>query len=479
MIRTRALATGLCALATLLVVPSALTSGGDKPAIVSIPTPPPADEDAPAGDPEKGYEFLLYGDYIGGGIPLDIWNATLGANAGPDPFIERTGMNATIPRTFTAFTDIHGADMVAGVNCLGCHASPFGDEYIIGLGNSFADFTPKAPFPTFTLNAAAALAYPDPQSPERVSLRRFVRGVNAIGRDADTPFRGVNPAFRIEALTARYRDPRTLKWQDEPLYEKDAIALATDVPPWWHLKKKHGLYYNGMGRGDFAKLIQQITVVAIEGEEDAERIHEGMTDLIAYLRTIEPPAWPRNVDRDLAAQGRMVFENNCASCHGTYGKGFGDPDWTYPNKVVPVEIVGTDPVYAQTLMEPRLTEWFNKSWFAVTEPQSRVEPALGYIAPPLDGIWISAPYLHNGSVPTLEALLDSSKRPTWWRRSFDSKDYDFVRVGWNYEPLDAPAPNDITVYDTTMPSYGNMGHTFGDDLTDEEHRALIEYLKTL
>ncbi|GAB4551615.1 MAG: hypothetical protein Tsb0013_13700 [Phycisphaerales bacterium] len=473
MIRTRHLVLALCA---LLAACAARDTAPSEPA--SRITTIPASTQRP-GDPDAGRDFLLYGDYIGGGIPYDLWRALMGIRTEPDPFVPREGKAGTVPHTFNAFTDERGAEIVAGVNCLACHASRFGDTYIIGLGNSFSDWTPSDPFPEFALNAAAVLAYPDPHSPERVSMARFMRGVRAIGNDADTPFRGVNPAFRVEELAGSHRDPRTLEWSDQPLFEISDIALATDVPPWWHVKKKHGLYYNGMGRGDFAKLIQQITVVAIEDEHAAQRIHAGMTDLLAYLRTIEAPEWPRGIDRDLARTGRTVFENNCASCHGTYGDGFNDPNWTYPNKVVPVEIVGTDPVYAQTLMEPRLTAWYNESWFAVTEPTSRVEPTLGYIAPPLDGVWISAPYLHNGSVPTLEALLDSSKRPTWWRRSFDPNDYDYARVGWNYEELDGPRPGDINVYDTTIESYGNMGHTFGDDLTDEERAAVIEYLKTL
>jgi hypothetical protein len=67
------------------------------------------------------------------------------------------------------------------------------------------------------------------------------------------------------------------------------------------------------------------------------------------------------------------------------------------------------------------------------------------VAPPLDGIWATAPFLHNGSVPTLEELLDSRTR--------------------------APDPG--------RPGYSNAGHTFGDPLTAADRRALIEFLKTL
>jgi len=88
-------------------------------------------------------------------------------------------------------------------------------------------------------------------------------------------------------------------------------------------------------------------------------------------------------------------------------------------------------------------------------------------------------------VPTIDALLDSRKRPTYWIRSFDSRDYDPDALGWRYRELDhgkAGATSEHErkrIYDTTLYGYSNAGHTFGDELTDDERRALIEYIKTL
>jgi hypothetical protein len=109
----------------------------------------------------------------------------------------------------------------------------------------------------------------------------------------------------------------------------------------------------------------------------------------------------------------------------------------------------------------------------------------GYIAPPLDGVWATAPYLHNGSVPTLEALLNSTKRPQYWIRTFDSSDYNDKTLGWNYTALEygkdgaTDSEQRKRLYDTTLPGYSKNGHTFGDHLTDAERRQLLEYLKTL
>ena len=95
-----------------------------------------------------------------------------------------------------------------------------------------------------------------------------------------------------------------------------------------------------------------------------------------------------------------------------------------------------------------------------------------------------APYFHNGSVPTIEAVLNSKLRPTYWTRDLfhgtsagDSTKYDYDKLGWQFESLSAPGSK--YVYNTTLPGYGNYGHTFGDLLTEVERKAVIEYLKTL
>ncbi|MEL6719462.1 MAG: hypothetical protein AAFP82_12160, partial [Bacteroidota bacterium] len=101
----------------------------------------------------------------------------------------------------------------------------------------------------------------------------------------------------------------------------------------------------------------------------------------------------------------------------------------------------------------------------------------GYIAPPLDGIWATAPYLHNGSVPTIDALLNSKTRPTYWKRNIENYEFDETKVGWKYEEKNDGIGK--MTYDTSIPGYGNMGHYFGDKLSTEERNAVLEYLKTL
>ena len=100
----------------------------------------------------------------------------------------------------------------------------------------------------------------------------------------------------------------------------------------------------------------------------------------------------------------------------------------------------------------------------------------GYVAMPLDGIWLRAPYLHNGSVPTVADLLQApDTRPARFWRGYDLLDAD--KLGFVSEGADAERLG--TMFDTSLPGNGNGGHVFGTELPAESKRALIEYLKTL
>jgi len=88
-------------------------------------------------------------------------------------------------------------------------------------------------------------------------------------------------------------------------------------------------------------------------------------------------------------------------------------------------------------------------------------------------------------VPTIAALLDSSKRPRYWTPTSDSSDFDPVALGWHYTELDhgqadeSRAAQRIKIYDTTLVGAASSGHTFGDALSEADRAAVIEYLKTL
>jgi hypothetical protein len=252
-----------------------------------------------------------------------------------------------------------------------------------------------------------------------------------------------------------------------------------DTPPWWHLRRKKTMYYDGRTPAASVRSNMQF-LLGEKSLDEFKQMEPTFRDLQAFLKSLEPPKYPFEINRERALRGELVFEENCARCHGTYGA-----DGSYPNKIVPLDVVGTDPARALGLSD-RLVAHYNSTWFGEKHPANPVK--IGYQAPPLDGIWATAPYLHNGSVPTLEQLLDSQKRPAKFTRppSTDFEYYDKSRVGWKYEMIDQSIRSEkrtewesTFIFDSTRFGLSNKGHTFGDKLDNQDRSDLIEYLKTL
>ena len=209
---------------------------------------------------------------------------------------------------------------------------------------------------------------------------------------------------------------------------------------------------------------------------------QAFADISAFLLSLEAPRYPFPIDAALASRGKGVFKENCARCHGADGH--------YPNKIVPLDEIGTDPLLQQAVT-PAFVEIFNKSWLAreIGEDGKPIQAThhKGYQAPPLDGVWATAPYFHNSSSPTVYHVLNSKARPRFFTRSYRTgkEDYDPVNLGWKITVLDRGADAKAIgyerrkIYDTTQPGQANGGHTFGDDLSEDERMAVIEYLKTL
>ncbi|MCS6976714.1 MAG: c-type cytochrome, partial [Gemmatales bacterium] len=344
-------------------------------------------------------------------------------------------------------------------DCMICHGgSIFGQSYI-GLGNASLDLQ---------------------------SLYEDL--AQAMGRKQATPFpftnvRGTTEAGAMAVFLFQLRDA------DLKLRPAVDLGMRTDLcedaPAWWLLKKKQTMYHTGSTNARSVRSIMQFMLTPLNSAEDVKKQEPAFADIQAFILSLEPPEYPLPIDRDQASRGEKLFAKHCASCHGTYGD---KP--TYPNKIIDLDVIGTDPTRAEgfTLAAK---QHYDNSWFGQElDAEGRRMVTLahrGYQAPPLDGVWATAPYLHNGSVPTLYHLLNSTSRPKVFTRSYRTglEDYDAKLVGWKVEVLDAPLPESASpsqrrrVYDTTKPGRGNQGHTFGDKLTEEERFSLIEYLKTL
>ncbi len=454
----------------------AVAACGGEPARRPAPPGPAAPKapDGPApialepqrpGDAKRGWEALVTEGYVGCGVPRALYDRFVG----PAPAAARVPRTrgAELPYFLNAAVMPSGVEVVTA-SCLGCHAAWLRGRLVIGLGEASADFTAE-------LNGPFALAEMMVGGAERRELVKLTSRLRTLAPYARTRTVGTNPADHIAAVLFAHRDPATLAWSDEPRLPLPADRpIPVDVPAWWLMKKKTAMFHTGAGRGDHARIMMTASVLCVDDVATAERIDAYFPDIRAYILSLEPPRYPGTIDAALAARGRRTFEAACAGCHGTYG-----PGGRYQSRVVPLEKIGTDPMLARRagqFAEP-FTRWFNSSFYGA---RARLEPGAGYVPPPLDGVWATAPYLHNGSVPNLAALLDSSLRRPRTYLERDGDRYDLAAVGWpNLDAAQRPGAPATQIYDTGQPGYGSGGHTFGDRLSGDERAAVLEYLKTL
>lgn len=378
-------------------------------------------------------------------------------------FMERYGLlpapfaNAGRPLGLLEAPGLFGKGLVN--SCLLCHAGRVAGQTIIGLANASLDM--QSLFEEMSLANGFRIPVPFQLS--------YVRGT----------IDPVNPSTYL----VQFRDSELNLQQAAKLpFSRD---VCSDPPAWWLLKRKKTRDWTGLISASSTRVDMVNLLTPFNSAEYIKKQEPAFADIGAFLLTVEAPPYPFAIDTRLAARGEVLFGETCARCHGTYG-----PERKYPDKVVPLETIGTDPLLAEALKE-ELAERFNKSWFArEIGPDGKpiqVTHQRGYQAPPLDGVWATAPYFHNGSIPTIYDALNSKARPRIYTRSYrtDQAEYDQAKLGWKITLLDqSPGPNLSNyerrkIYDTTRPGQSNRGHTFGDALTEEERMAVIEYLKTL
>ena len=259
-----------------------------------------------------------------------------------------------------------------------------------------------------------------------------------------------------------------------------------------------------------------------------------LVDLEETIRKLESPKWPEGIlpplDKDLVKRGKELYAEHCLSCHHHIDRS--DPDRQVRAQMYKLSLIKTDPKTAKNIVNYRgktgLLEGtkeliykgpvFNAEAFVsnmVTNAGAGVlehkafdaaraeiisirrgtggrppkkegeyncdtkkNPSaslLAYKARPLNGIWATAPYLHNGSVPNLyELLLPPAKRSKrFWvgRREFDPVKVGFVDKGY--------VPGFGSEFDTSLPGNSNEGHEYGIELGEKDRMALVEYQKSL
>ncbi len=345
------------------------------------------------------------------------------------------------------------------MNCLTCHAGRVDGHVILGLPNTHLDLQTLIEDVRRTkLTLLKPLAHLD-----IVSAKLPLSGS-----------RGTTNAVAFGVVLAAYRDKDMSVHLDRG--PPRIVHHDMDAPPLWNVRHKTAFYCDAFAPKNH-RVLMQFMLLPSNGPKQLVSWEPAFRDILAWIESLRPPRYRGPIDRLLARSGQRVFLRHCADCHGTYGT-----PRRYPQRVIPLATIGTDPLRLQALsVEHR--RWMKEGWLSrYGKDPVTVEPK-GYLAPPLDGLWATAPYFHNGSVPTLWHVLHPDARPGTWSRKDDN--YDHRRMGLSITAFDqlpatvSTARERRQYFDSTQPGKQVTGHRFPAKLTEDEKHAVLEYLKTL
>lgn len=252
----------------------------------------------------------------------------------------------------------------------------------------------------------------------------------------------------------------------------DEIYGIVDFPSIWNQAARDGLRLHWDGNN--TSLHERNLSAALgAGAQPQDVDLYRLARVEEWLKHLPAPRWPFAIDVAQAERGRLVYERYCAACHELGGSRMGE--------VVPLDSIGTDrgrrDSYTEFLLRAQQDYTSHVPWTF-----SHFTRTNGYANQPLDGIWARAPYLHNGSVPTMwDLLTPADARP----RAFTVGDdvYDPATMGFRHQVVAEPASytGRWPVRNTALRGNGNRGHSgpaFGTELSADQKWALIEYLKT-
>lgn len=247
--------------------------------------------------------------------------------------------------------------------------------------------------------------------------------------------------------------------------EDDGTTGNADFPSIWNMGLREGQSLNWAGETQDPLAVFIDSALGLGAPPGPEFIDQ-MERMRAYLRSKEPPVFPFEFDQRLADVGKPLYEQYCGDCHALGGEYFG--------KVIPITEIGTDRERFDTWTQQHADET-NKVAAELGVQRKDMVKDVGYASQPLDGIWLRAPYLHNGSVPNMwELLKKPSERIDVFYRGCDI--YQPDKMGFYSEREHENCP--YWRFDTSERGNGNGGHDYGTRLTDGQKWALIEYLKT-
>ncbi|MGP6085886.1 c-type cytochrome [Antarctobacter jejuensis] len=361
-----------------------------------------------------------------------------------------------------------------GFNCATCHVSTYvldGQEQIVlGAPNnkldiqSYIDFlTMAASDPRLTADAVIASAEENGRPLgrwDRFVLRRvvFPRLETEVGLLKDSlawlEYRPRHGPGRTDAGNF-WRQ----RWGLKPA--EDMRVGTVDFPSVWNQQIRLDGWFHWDGNN--ASLQERNISAALAGGAKEWLVeHHSINRVSDWLMDFPPPKWPQPLDPAQVAEGRDVYtREGCDTCHDVGGASLG--------QVTSKAILGTDPQRTD-LFDAEMVSYFLQVGKGYSYQFSNYRVSDGYANMPLDGIWMRAPYLHNGSVPTLADLLTPHEaRPVSFFRGCTNVDVE--KVGFTC--------TEGFEFDTTLIGNGNGGHLWGTDLPEGEKAALLAYLKSL
>src|ERR1051325_4347713 len=265
-------------------------------------------------------------------------------------------------------------------------------------------------------------------------------------------------------------------WQLDRLPHEELIG-ASDFPSLWNQKPREGMHLHWDGDNDSvdernlsAALGAGVTPVTVD--------HAGIKRVRDWIWTLPPPKYPYSIDASLASRGAALYQQHCVMCHADqrFREGVRAPEATRVGLIEDIDRIRTDRHRLDSY-----TDVFAANQYALY-PESEYRfthfrKTRGYANHPLDGVWARAPYLHNGSVPTLLDLLNApAERPKVFYRGNDV--FDRERVGF-VSNVKAERGRTFTEYDTALPGNGNGVHEYGTSLPLADKLAIVEYMKGL
>ena len=451
-------------------------------------------------DAREHFKYGSTGGEIDSGIPLTIWAGLPRVFGLPGGNYQSFGFvyegNNLLP-IGTSRRRFRGIDLVA-FNCSICHVGSVRlneaeqPRHVLGSPSNTVDLRG---FYTFVFNAAKderfsyARIVPEAERAgvhedliNRLLLRFYVVDLTRAGLldfYSRLEFILSNPQFgpgRIDTFSPAKALLNFPTGSRMPEAERLGVA---DLPSVWNQRKRQGMQLHWDGNN--TKVEERNRSAAFgTGAYPTTLDREGMRRVERFLDEAKPDPFPVPVDLGLAGKGKPIYDKLCAACHGQDGTHFAAGQ-AMLGKVTPIEEIGTD---RHRLDSYTLALAVNQNLLYAGTPDpserfSHFRKTYGYANMPLDGLWLRAPYLHNGSVPTLRDLLEpSAQRPAFFYRGDDL--FDPVRVGF-ISNVPERAGRTFFPYDIRVPGNDNRGHegtAYGTDLAPADKDALVEYLKT-